>query len=82
MPKTNDKISILEFGCMRLPGTQMNVDKTAAIEQLRYAIDRGINDMDTAWPYHNGKSEVILGNAIKDGYRDKVKIADKLPFLQ
>ena len=79
MPKTKDKLSILGFGCMRLPGTQMNVDEDAAIEQLQYAIDKGINYMDTAWPYHNGKSEVILGKAIKNGYRDKVKIADKLP---
>jgi predicted aldo/keto reductase-like oxidoreductase len=55
------------------------VDEKEAIAQLRYAIDRGINYMDTAWPYHNGKSEEILGRAVKDGYRDKVKIADKLP---
>ena len=79
MPKTKDKLSILGFGCMRLPGTHMNVDEASAIEQLRYAIDRGINYLDTAWPYHNGKSEEVLGKAVKDGYRDKVKIADKLP---
>jgi len=79
MPKTKDELSILGFGCMRFPGTHMNVDEAAAIEQLQYAIDQGINYIDTAWPYHNGKSEVILGKAIKNGYRDKVKIADKLP---
>jgi predicted aldo/keto reductase-like oxidoreductase len=79
MPKTGDKLSILGFGCMRLPGGQIGVDEKAAIAQLRYAIDKGVNYLDTAWPYHNGKSEEVLGRAIKDGYRDKVKIADKLP---
>jgi hypothetical protein len=79
MPKTKDKLSILGFGCMRLPWTHMNVDEEETIEQLRYAINKGINYMDTAWPYHNRKSEVILGKVIKDGYRNRVKIADKLP---
>ncbi len=79
MPKTKDKLSILGFGLMRLPGGQMNINEKEAIEQIRYAIDQGVNYLDTAWPYHNGKSEVIMGKAIKDGYRDKVKIADKLP---
>ena len=79
MPKTGDNLSILGFGCMRLPGSRMNADEKKSIEQIRYAIDRGVNYLDTAWPYHNGKSEVIMGKAIKDGYRQKVKIADKLP---
>ena len=79
MPKTKDKLSILGFGCMRLPGGRMSVNDKESIEQIRYAIDQGINYVDTAWPYHNGKSEVILGKALKNGYRDKVKIADKLP---
>lgn len=80
MPKTGDKLSILGFGCMRLPGGQMNVNEKESIEQIRYAVDKGVNYLDTAWTYHGGKSEVILGKAIKDGYRDKVKIADKLPI--
>ena len=79
MPKTKDKLSILGFGCMRLPGNRVNVNEKEAIRQIRYAIDRGVNYLDTAWPYHNGKSEVVMGKAIKDGYRAKVKIADKLP---
>jgi predicted aldo/keto reductase-like oxidoreductase len=79
MPKSGDKLSILGFGCMRLPGGRMNVNEKESIEQIRYAIDRGVNYLDTAWTYHGGKSEVIMGKAIKGGYRDKVKIADKLP---
>ncbi len=79
MPKSKDKLSILGFGCMRLPGGQMNPNEKESVEQIRYAIDAGINYLDTAWTYHGGKSEVILGKAIKDGYREKVKIADKLP---
>jgi len=79
LPKTGDELSILGFGCMRFPGGRFNVDEKEAIKQLRYAMDLGINYFDTGWLYHNGKSEGILGKAIKDGYRQKVKIADKLP---
>ncbi len=80
MPKNGDELSVLGFGCMRLPlleGGNIHVDK--AIEQIRYAIDSGVNYLDTAWPYHGGASESILGNALQDGYREKVKIATKLP---
>ena len=79
IPKTGDKLSILGYGCMRFPGGALGVDEKKAIEQLRYAMDKGINYFDTAWPYHGGKSEGILGKALKEGYREKVKIADKLP---
>ncbi len=79
MPKTGDKLSILGFGCMRLPGGRMSVNEQEAVAQIRYAINNGINYLDTAWTYHNGKSEVALGKALKNGYRKKVKIADKLP---
>ena len=80
MPKTGDELSILGFGAMRLPGNRMSVDEKEAIRQIRYAVDSGINYLDTAWPYHNGKSEPILGKALKDGYRERVKVADKLPI--
>ncbi len=79
MPKTKDKLSTLGFGCMRFQGRPTNPDEKKAIEQIRYAVDKGINYLDTGWPYHGGKSEVILGKALKDGYREKVKVADKLP---
>ncbi len=80
MPKTGDKLSILGFGCMRLPLTEKGaIDEPRAIRQIRSTIDRGVNYLDTAWPYHGGKSEEILGRALQGGYRDRVKIATKLP---
>ncbi|MBI4958289.1 MAG: aldo/keto reductase [Desulfovibrio sp.] len=80
MPKNGDELSILGFGCMRLPAlSDGSIDEPRAIAQIRECIDKGINYMDTAWPYHGGASEPLLGKALKDGYREKVKIATKLP---
>jgi hypothetical protein len=83
------KVSALGLGCMRLPTKEVKsekddesktiVDKEKSINLIRYAIDQGINYVDTAWPYHNGESEKILGEALQDGYRQKVKLATKLP---
>lgn len=79
MPKTGDKLSILGFGCMRLPMKDGAIDDERAIAQVRSAIDRGVNYVDTAWPYHGGESEPFVGRALRDGYRDKVRLATKLP---
>jgi len=80
VPKNGDKLSILGYGAMRLPGKGQRIDEELATKQLYAAIDGGINYIDTAYPYHNGKSEPFLGKALsKDGYREKVKIATKLP---
>lgn len=87
MPKSKDKISILGYGCMRLPthvggAASSLIDKAKAIKQIRGAIDAGVNYLDTAWPYHLGASESFLGEYIlKDGYREKVYIATKLPCM-
>ena len=78
--KNGDELSILGYGCMRLPVKEDgSIDEERATKQVRYAIDQGINYVDTAYPYHGGQSELFLGNALKDGYREKVKIATKLP---
>jgi len=64
---------------MRLPMKDGKIDAERAIRQIRHAVDQGVNYADSAWPYHAGESETLLGKALKDGYREKVKVATKLP---
>ncbi len=75
-------VSVLGFGAMRLPviGTWDNIDYDKAAEMLRYAIDDGINYVDTAWGYHMEKSENFVGKALGGGYREKVKLVTKSPI--
>lgn len=77
---TGYQTSALGFGCMRLPQLpDGSIDEAEATRILRYAIDRGVNYVDTAWSYHGGESEGWLGRALQDGYREKVAVATKMP---
>lgn len=87
--KTGEKVSVLGFGCMRLPvigDDPTNIDEKKAVEMIRHSIDQGVNVIDTAYPYHGlgleqpGASEPFVAKVLKDGYREKVKLATKLPI--
>ncbi|MDR1947941.1 MAG: aldo/keto reductase [Spirochaetaceae bacterium] len=82
--KLGYQVSALGVGCMRLPriidGQETRVDLEKAFEIIRYAADHGVTYFDTAYGYHHGKSEEVLGEALEGGRRDKVRIVTKQPF--
>ena len=79
--KLDREVSLLGMGAMRLPETEDGqINEPEAIDIIRSAIDAGINYVDTAFGYHNGKSEGLVGKALRDGYREKVLLADKMPI--
>ena len=77
------EVSALGMGCMRLPAKRFNrfkAEEKNSIQLIRHGIDQGINYIDTAFYYHLGDSEKIVGKALKNGYREKVRLVTKLPM--
>jgi len=80
VPKNGDKLSVLGYGCMRLPQRMNSINQKLAEKQIMFALEQGVNYFDTAVPYHSGKSEPFLGKVFsQNGCREKVKLATKLP---
>ncbi|HOG31354.1 MAG TPA: aldo/keto reductase [Candidatus Syntrophosphaera sp.] len=80
MPKSKDRLSALGFGLMRLPQTKSGkIDEDKALAMLHFALDNGVNYFDTAWGYHGGASEPLLGEFVTQTDRSKLFIATKLP---
>ena len=78
----NWEVSVLGFGAMRMPiigNDASHVDEPEAIKMIRHAVDQGVNYIDTAYTYHGKRSEIVVAQALLNGYRKKVKLATKLP---
>ncbi len=77
------KLSRLGFGAMRLPTLENGeIDEKQVEEMVAYAMEHGVNYYDTAYPYHGGKSEIVLGKALSQYPRDSWYLASKYPGHQ
>lgn len=81
-----EKLSLLGFGTMRLPlvpgGGPADIDEKTTADMVRYAMDHGVNYFDTAYPYHGGMSERVIGRVLKDYDRQNFYLATKYPGHQ
>lgn len=76
------ELSALGLGAMRLPvigGDDASIDEAAAEEMVAYAMEHGIDYYDTAWGYHSGNSEIVMGRILKHYPRDSFYLATKFP---
>ena len=73
--RTGEKVSLVGMGGFHIG---KEISESEAIQLIRSAIDRGINFMDNSWDYNNGESEIRMGKALRDGYREKVFLMSKL----
>jgi len=80
--KKERDVSLLGFGCMRFPTKDGEIDVAESKKMVDYAIEHGVNYIDTAWPYHNGKSELVVREFMKNYSRDSYFLADKLPLWE
>ena len=79
----NEKLSLLGFGTMRLPlNEDKSIDANQVKQMVKYALDNGVNYFDTAYPYHEGKSEIVIGKALSKYPRDSYRLASKYPGHQ
>ncbi len=83
MEKLGIETSLLGFGCMRFPVLENGeINEPEAERMLDKAIAEGVNYIDTAYPYHEGKSEIVTGKILKKYDRDSFYLATKLPLWQ
>ena len=83
MGKLGIQTSAFGLGCMRFNGAASGdsiIDEQKAIALIRQAIDGGVTYIDTAYIYLDKTSEIVLGKALQDGYREKVTVATKMPL--
>jgi predicted aldo/keto reductase-like oxidoreductase len=85
-PGNGDRLSLLGFGCMRFPMLPKaiapngpEIDEKAAFRLIDHAVEHGVNYFDTAFPYHKGMSEVVVGAALRRHPRSGFHLADKMP---
>jgi len=84
-PRVPEQVSALGFGCMRFPKTDdeaKRIERTESRAMLEYALESGVNYVDTAWPYHGGESEEFVGEVLSGGWREKILLATKLPVWE
>ena len=75
-----EQVSLLGFGCMRFPTKDGEIDKELSKEMIYKAVENGVNYIDTAYPYHSGKSELFVKEVIQELDRESFFLADKLPI--